>query len=332
MMTDDTIQNGHLPPEEPLKNSGKEWEQNTMQRVLLASVDEQRKTRRWGIFFKLFFAGYLVLILILAQTSDIGEKPVAGKFTALVELSGMIAPDRVASADNVISGLREAFESKAKAVIIRANSPGGAAVQSAYISDEVRRLRKKYPDKPVYGVISDVCASGCYYIISGTDKIYANPSSIVGSIGVLLDGGFGFTEAMKKIGVERRLFSAGEHKSSLDPFSPLKKSDKRNVEKMLGEVHQQFIDAVRSGRGKALKETRDTFSGLFWSGKTARRMGLVDEFGSSSYVAREIVGADKIVDFTYRPGWLDRFASQLGASAGESLGASMRKNVIGHTQ
>lgn len=303
-----------------------------MERILLASVDEQRKARRWGIFFKLFFVGYLVLILILAQTSDIGEKPVAGKFTALVELDGVIAPDRFASADNVISGLRDAFESKAKAVIIRANSPGGATVQSAYISDEVRRLKKKYPDKPVYGVISDVCASGCYYVISGVDKIYANPSSIVGSIGVLLDGGFGFTEVMKKIGVERRLFTAGQHKGSFDPFSPLKPGDKRNVEKMLREVHQQFISVVRSGRGKALKETRDMYSGRFWSGQTAKKMGLVDEFGSSSYVAREVVGADRIVDFTYRPGWLDRFASKLGASAGEALSTSLRKINLGPTK
>lgn len=302
-----------------------------MERILLASVDEQRKARRWGIFFKLFFVGYLVLILILAQTSDISEKPVAGKFTALVELEGVIAPDRFASADNVISGLRDAFESKAKAVIIRANSPGGATVQSAYISDEVRRLKKKYPDKPVYGVISDVCASGCYYVISGVNKIYANPSSIVGSIGVLLDGGFGFTEVMKKIGVERRLFTAGQHKGSFDPFSPLKPDDKRNVEKMLREVHQQFISVVRSGRGTALKETRDMYSGRFWSGETAKRMGLVDEFGSSSYVAREVVGAERIVDFTYRPGWLDRFASKLGASAGEALSTSMRKINLGPT-
>jgi len=300
-----------------------------MQRVLLASIDEQRKARRWGIFFKLFFVGYLVLILILAQSGDISDKPVAGKFTALVDLEGVIAPDKLSSADNVITGLRQAFESKAKAVIIRANSPGGATVQSAYISDEVRRLKKKYPDKPVYGVISDVCASGCYYIVSGTDKIYANPSSIVGSIGVLLDGGFGFTEVMKKIGVERRLFTAGEYKGSLDPFSPLKPGDKRNVEKMLREVHKQFIAAVRSGRGKALKESRDMFSGRFWTGKTARKMGLVDEFGSSSYVAREVVGADKIVDFTYRPGWLDRFASQLGTSAGEALSASFRQSNLG---
>ncbi len=331
-MTDSSANNEHAQAENTPKESRQDWERDTMERILLASVDEQRKARRWGIFFKLFFAGYLVLILIVALSGDIGEKPVVGKFTALVDLEGVIAPDRIASADNVISGLREAFKSKAKAVIIRANSPGGATVQSAYISDEVRRLKKKYPDKPVYGVISDVCASGCYYIISGTDKIYANPSSIVGSIGVLLDGGFGFTKVMKKIGIERRLLSAGKHKGSFDPFLPLMAGDKRNVEKMLREVHQQFIAAVRSGRGKALIETQDMFSGRFWSGETARKMGLVDEFGSSSYVAREVVGADRIVDFTYRPSWIDRFASQLGASAGEALSASFRTIRLGPTQ
>jgi len=299
-----------------------------MERILSASLDEQRKSRRWGIFFKLFFGGYLLLILIIMVTADFDEEPITGNFTALVELEGMIAADRTASADNFISGLRAAFESKAKAVIIRANSPGGATVQSAYISDEVRRLRKKYPNKPLYGVISDVCASGCYYIISGTEKVYANESSIVGSIGVLLDGGFGFTEVMRKVGIERRLFTAGEYKGSFDPFSPLPKEDIRQIEKLLKQVHQQFIEAVRSGRGKALKETKDMFSGRFWSGKTAKDMGLVDEFGSSSYVAREIVGAERIVDFTFRPGWFDRFAGQLGASIGETISNSMQSSQV----
>ncbi|MCG6976424.1 MAG: S49 family peptidase, partial [Acidiferrobacterales bacterium] len=218
------------------KPDQKDWEKQTMERILMASIDEQRKSRRWGIFFKFFFGGYLLLLLIIMVTADFDEEPITGNFTALVELEGMIAADRTASADNFISGLRAAFESKAKAVIIRANSPGGATVQSAYISDEVRRLRKKYPDKPLYAVISDVCASGCYYIVSGTEKIYANESSIVGSIGVLLDGGFGFTEVMKKIGIERRLFTAGQHKGSFDPFSPLPKEDIRQIEKLLKQV------------------------------------------------------------------------------------------------
>jgi protease-4 len=317
-MTDTSTEQNEPKPDLP------DWEKQTMERVLMASVDEQRKSRRWGIFFKFFFGGYLLLLLIIMLTADFDDQPITGNFTALVELEGTIAANRPASADNFISGLRAAFESKAKAVIIRANSPGGATVQSAYISDEVRRLRKKYPDKPVYGVISDVCASGCYYIVSGTEKIYANESSIVGSIGVLLDGGFGFTEVMRKIGIERRLFTAGQYKGSFDPFSPLPKEDVKQIEKLLKQVHQQFINAVRSGRGKALKETRDMFSGRFWSGKAAKDMGLVDEFGSSSYVAREVVGAERIVDFTFRPAWFDRFAGQLGASIGESISNSIR--------
>lgn len=303
-------------------------EKRVMEQILLASIEEQRRSRRWGIFFKFFFGGYLLLILLIMMTADFEEKPVTGHFTALVDLEGTIAADRTASADNFISGLRAAFESKAKAVIIRANSGGGATVQSAYISDEVRRLQKKYPNKPLYGVISDVCASGCYYIISGTKKIYANESSIVGSIGVLLDGGFGFTEVMKKIGIERRLFTAGEYKGSFDPFSPLPKEDIRQIQKMLKQVHQQFIDAVRSGRGEALKETRDMFSGRFWSGKTAREMGLVDEFGSSAYVAREVVGAERIVDFTFRPSWFDRFAGTLGATIGETIANSLKEASV----
>lgn len=314
-------------PDNPEKRKP-DWEKETMERVLLASIEEQRRSRRWGIFFKLFFVVYLLWVLILIQTAEVGEKPVTGKFTALVDLEGVIASGRVASADNFISGLRDAFESKAKAIIIRANSPGGATVQSAYISNEVRRLRKKHPDKRLYGVISDVCASGCYYILSGTEKIYANESSIVGSIGVLLDGGFGFTEVMKKIGIERRLYSAGEYKGSFDPYSPLQPGDKKHVEKMLKQVHQQFIAAVRSGRGGALKESKDMYSGRFWSGQTAKQMGLVDDFGSSSYVAREVVGAERIVDFTFRPSWFDRFAGRLGASIGESLSESLGRSTI----
>ncbi len=331
-MIEDTPVNESTQVSSSTKVDNGDWQRETMEGIMRASIDEQRKARRWGIFFKFFFAGYLLFLLILAVVGSVGEESASGNFTALVELEGVIAADKNASADNVISGLREAFKSKAKAVIIRANSPGGATVQSAYISDEVRRLKKKYPEKPVYAVISDVCASGCYYIVSGADKIYANPSSLVGSIGVLFDVGFGFTKVMKKMGIERRLITAGEHKGSFDPFSPLKASDRRNAEKMLREVHQQFIAAVRSGRGEALKETRDMFSGRFWSGETAKKMGLVDEFGSSSYVAREVVGAERIVDFTRRPSLADRFASQLGAAAGEALSASLKSTQLGPTR
>lgn len=295
-----------------------------------SAVEELRRTRRWNIFFRLSWFVVIVLLLLVVLFADVGSKtPPTGNFTALVDLTGEIGPGRTASADNVIAGLRDAFRSKAKAVILRANSPGGTTVQSADINDEIQRLRKKYPDKPVYGVIADVCASGCYYVISGTDRIFANPSSIVGSIGVLLDGGFGFVDAMKKLGIERRLFHSGAHKAAFDPFLPLKPGDKRNVQKMLDEVHQQFIDVVKRGRGKKLKNDPELFSGRFWSGATARKLGLVDEFGSADYVARDVVGAAKLVDFTYRPGWLDRFAGQIGASMAHVLTTELRGESTG---
>jgi protease-4 len=279
------------------------------------AIEELRRTRRWNIFFRLSWLGLVMLIVLISMFADVGGKtPATGNFTAVVDLTGEIGPGRAASANNVISGLRDAFQSNAKAVILRANSPGGATVDSADINSEIRRLRKKYPNKPIYGVIVDVCASGCYYVISGTDRIYSNPSSIVGSIGVLLNGGFGFVDAMKKLGIQRRLFYAGKHKAAFDPYLPLQPSEKRHVQAMLNQVHQQFIDAVKQGRGKKLKHDPELFSGRFWSGATARKLGLVDEFGSTDYVAREVVGASRLVDFTYRQNWLDRFAGRIGAS------------------
>lgn len=319
-------------PQTENQKSSPDFERDLLERLAFETLEERRKTRRWNIFFRTFFAGYLLLILVLALVGAGDRKATGGDFTALVDLEGVIGPNEIASADNVISGLRAAFESNAKAIIIRANSPGGTTVQSAYISDEVRRLRKENPDIPVYGVIGDVCASGCYYVISGTNRIYASKSSIVGSIGVLMDGGFGFTEAMKKLGIKRRLFNAGEHKGSFDPFLPLSKEDRQHIKKMLKEVHDQFIDAVRSGRGKALKETPDIYSGRFWSGQTAKKLGLVDEFGNASYVAREVVKAERIVDFTFRPKWLDRFASRLGSSIGHALGSVFQQTPVTGTR
>jgi len=295
------------------------WERSMLERLAFASLDEQRKRRRWGIFFKSFFALYLLLLLFLVRMDDYPAKITHDRFTAIVELEGVIMPDSEASADYVVTGLRNAFEAKGAAgVIVRANSPGGSPVQSAYINDEIRRLRDEYPDVPVYAVITDVCASGCYYAVVAADKIYANPSSIVGSIGVLMNG-FGFVDAMKKLGIERRLLTAGEHKGILDPFSPEKPADRAYAERMLREIHKEFIDRVRTGRGDALKETKDTFSGLFWTGIDARKMGLVDDFGSASYVAREVVGAEHLVDFTYRESFFDRFARRVGTEIGETL-------------
>lgn len=306
------------PPERP-----EGWERDLLERLAFASLNEQRKARRWGIFFKLFFVVYLLVVLVLAQSDRWGGKALATRYTALVDLEGVIEGEAAASADNVITGLRSAFESKATVgVVLRANSPGGSPVQAAYIYDEIKRLRAKHPKIPLYAVISDVCASGCYYAVAAADKIYADRSSIVGSIGVLMNG-FGFVDTMKRLGIERRLLTAGEHKGFLDPFSPMKPEERRHALKLLGQVHEQFIARVREGRGAALKETRDMFSGLFWTGEEARRMGLVDEFGSAGFVAREVIGAEEVVDFTQRESIFDRFTRRLGAAIAQSLGAQL---------
>ncbi len=300
-------------PSEPRREN---WERDLLERLAFSSLQEQRRARRWGIFFKLFFAAYLVVILLLAQSDNFGGPPLAKTYTALIDLEGEIASDTLASADNVISGLRAAFEEKGTAgIIIRANSPGGSPVQSAYINDEIKRLREKYPKIPVYAVIGDMCASGCYYAVVAADKIYADRSSIVGSIGVLMNG-FGFTDTIKKFGIERRLLTAGEHKGFLDPFSPMKAEERAHAQKLLDNIHQQFIARVRDGRGKALQETRDMFSGLFWTGEEAIKMGLVDAIGSASLVARDVIGAEEIVDFTFRENFFDRFAQRFGAAMG----------------
>lgn len=295
-----------------------DWEQSAMERIALAAVNEQRRARRWGIFFKLFFAAYLLAVLFMVQ-GDFADQALKERHTALVDLEGVIETGSTASADYVITGLRAAFENQnAAGVILRVNSPGGSPVQSAYINSEISRLRALYPNTPLYAVIGDVCASGCYYVIVAADKIFANEASIVGSIGVLMDG-FGFVEAMKKLGVERRLLTAGENKGFLDPFSPADPKHVRYVRGLLKEIHDQFVTAVKKGRGATLKEDKELFSGLIWSGERALKLGLVDEFGSASQVAREVVGAETIVDYTRKPGLFDRFAGQIGATMASTL-------------
>jgi protease-4 len=290
------------------------WERQAIERLAREALDEQRRARRWKMI-RFFVVLVVFLLVVLLQPRDWGAKPSGSTYTALVELDGVISPDTVASADNIVAGLRTAFENAATAgIILRANSPGGSPVQSRYIYDEIKRLRGKHPDKPLYAVIGDTCASGCYYVVAAADKIYASPSSLVGSIGVIMST-FGLTEAAKKLGVERRLYTAGESKGILDPFSPVRADERRHVQQMLDNIHKQFIQAVRDGRGKALKENKDTFSGLFWTGDQAKNMGLVDEFGSASFVAREVIKAEDIVDFTFRENVFDRFARRLSASS-----------------
>lgn len=299
------------------------WERELLNKMVMSSVVESRRSRRWGIFFKLLTFSYLFLILALIMWSDNLDVSQATlkEHTALIEISGVIAPDTKASADKIVTGLREAFkDKKTKGVILRMNTPGGSPVQSRYVNREITRLKKKYPDIPVYAVVVDMCASGGYYIAAAADKIYADEGSIVGSIGVLMNG-FGFVEGMEDLGVERRLMTAGEHKGIMDPFSPVDEKEKAHLQGLLDQLHVQFIDTVKEGRGERLKLDAypEIFSGLFWSGEEAKEMGLIDDFGSSSYVAREIIGVEDMVDFTPEEDVWERFAEQLGAGVAQAF-------------
>lgn len=296
-----------------------EWERDVLNRLAFATLNEQRRARRWGIFFKSLVFIYLFAILFYIPSEWDTGTMTPGKHTALVDLEGVIAANSPANADSLVTGLRDAFESKnSTAVILRINSPGGSPVQSGYVYDEIKRLRDKYPDKKLYAVVSDICASGGYYIAAAADEIYADKASIVGSIGVLMDG-FGFVEAIDKLGIERRLMTAGKHKGVLDPFSPLKKDEVEHVQGLLNSIHQQFISKVKEGRGDRLADSPEIFSGLFWNGEEGLKLGLVDGLGNSSYVAREIIGAEKIVDYTPRQNYLDRFAERFGAAMANVL-------------
>ncbi|MEK7881910.1 S49 family peptidase [Methyloversatilis sp. NSM2] len=296
------------------------WERKLIERLALESVTEQRRRRRWSIFFRMIGFAYLgVLTFALIDWSSLFSQAEHRKHTALIELSGVIAPNGEASAERIVSSLQSAFDDKnTQGVILKINSPGGSPVQSGIINDEIGRLRALYPDTPLYAVVEDICASGGYYVAVAADRIYVDKASIVGSIGVLMDG-FGFTGLMDKVGVERRLLTAGENKGFLDPFSPQDERHKDHARQLLGDVHQQFIEVVRKGRGERLKESPDMFSGLMWSGSRSIELGLADDLGSVEYVARDVVKAADIVDFTQRQNIAERFAKQLGADLGESV-------------
>jgi protease-4 len=295
------------------------WERDLIARLANAALIEQRRARRWGIFFKLLFFAYLTFLLLALvdwQSSGISSSK---RHTALVDLTGIIAPGNDASAEKINASLQAAFKDKTtQGVILRINSPGGSPVQAQTIYDEMRRLRKKYPEIPLYVVVEDICASGGYFVAAGADKIYVSKSSIVGSIGVLMNG-FGFTGLMDKLGVERRLITAGEHKGMLDPFSPLSAQDKDYAQKLIDDVHQQFIAVVREGRGKRLKETPDMFSGLFWTGDKSVQLGLADGFGTLDSVARDVIKAEDIVDYTQKEGIAEKFARRFGAAAANAF-------------
>ena len=299
----------------------KSWK--LLERTLQASIVEQRRSRRWGAFFKILTFVYLFgALLMFSPLFKSGSDEVGGAgHVALVEVRGMIADQEAASADNIITSLRKAFkDSGTKAVLLRINSPGGSPVQSGYIFDEIKRLRALHPNTKVYAVITDLGASGAYYIASAADEIYADKASLVGSIGVTA-ASFGFVEAMEKVGVERRVYTSGEHKAFLDPFQPQKPEETAFWGKVLSTTHQQFIDSVKKGRGERLKDKEhpELFSGLVWSGEQALELGLIDALGSSSYVAREVVGVPRLVDFTLEESPSDRFAKRLGASVAEHI-------------
>lgn len=304
--------------------SKSDWERQALVELAGAGLKEQRKARRWGIFFKLLGFAYLLLVLISVMgVQDVQFESINKPHTALVDLKGVIADGQSASADNVVAGLRDAFESEmAAAVILRINSPGGSPVQSAYINNEITRLRAMYPSKPIYAVISDMCASGGYYVAVAANKIYVNESSIVGSIGVRMDG-FGFVDTIKKLGIERRLLTAGEHKALLDPFSKENTVEKAHVQNLLNEVHDEFISAVKAGRGDKLIDDPKLFSGLFWTGERAITLGLVDELGSAGHVAREVIKIDNIVDYTYEEDFFQKFANNLGNAIVNHLNMSL---------
>ncbi|MCD6043006.1 MAG: peptidase family protein [Burkholderiales bacterium] len=303
-----------------------QWERELVTKLATAALKEQRRARLWGIFFKLLTFAYITLILLMAIDWRGAEG--GAKHTAMVELNGLIAPGTDASAEKITAALQAAFKDKnTQGVVLRINSPGGSPVQAQTIYDEIKRLRKKYPEIPLYAVVEDVCASGGYFVAAGADRIYVGKASIVGSIGVLMNG-FGFTGLMEKLGVERRLVTAGDNKGMLDPFSPVDQGDLAHVKQMMGDIHQQFIGVVREGRGKRLKESPDMFSGLIWTGERSVDLGLADGFGSLESVARDVVKAEAVVDFTQKAGIAEKFARRFGAAAaGAFIEALVRSSV-----
>jgi len=300
------------------------WQRDTLERLLFATLREQRRARRWSIFFRLLTFAWIVIALVLVSGWFARDARLpAGKHTALVELRGVIAAEGDASADDLIEALKSAFDDgNTAAVVLRVNSPGGSPVQAGIIHDEIRRLRGEHPGTPLYAVVEDICASGGYYVAAAADRIYVDKASLVGSIGVLIEG-FGFTGTMEKLGVERRLLTAGENKGFLDPFSPLPEEQREHAQRMLGEIHSQFIEVVRKGRGDRLKETPEMFSGLVWTGERSIELGLADATGSLESVARDVVNAERVVDFSPRRNVLDRITRRLGTAAGEAMARTL---------
>jgi protease-4 len=330
-MTDNTGNDNH-PAESRLAqaSTASNWERETLEKLVFATIKEKRAARRWSIFFKLAFVIIALLCLWAYFDFNIADSDTdsPGRHTALIEINGEIDSEGSGSADTVIPALNKAFaDSGSAAVILRINSPGGSPVQAGIIVDEILRLKKIYTQKKLYVVVDEICASGGYYIAAAADDIYVNKASIVGSVGVLMDG-FGFTGLMDKLGVERRLLTAGENKGFLDPFSPQSAKHKAHAVEMLEEIHSQFIAVVRAGRGKRLKETPETFSGLYWTGARAVQMGLADGYGTVDTVARDIVKAEDIIDYTTHEGLPERVLKKFGASVGTGAVKAMTGSVL----
>lgn len=332
----DIFERGGSSPQDGTSAQGREWK--LIEKLVLSMQDEQRRQRRWSIFFRLVTFAYLGILLLMflsamyADGMSGAHSSEREKHVALVRLSGMIVDGSDASANRVVSGLRRAFETElATDIILSINSPGGSPVQSGYIYREIQRLKEEYPDKQLLAVINDLGASGAYYVAAAADEIYVDPASIVGSIGVIM-GGFGFTEAIDRLGVERRVLTAGDNKAMLDPFSPWEESQKAHAQQLLDQVHAQFVDAVITGRGDRLDRTQDhrLFSGLIWSGEDAVELGLADGFGSPGQVARDVLENDNVVDYTFEPHPLDRFMRGLGINIGQSIGRMLGLEQGGH--
>jgi len=299
------------------------WERQLLEKVAFAALREQRAKRRWGIFFKLAGLSYLIAVLVMVVDWGGSEQLADARHTAVIHLHGTIEAQGEASAQNINNALEEAFADKRTAgVILRVNSPGGSPVQAGIVHDEIRRLRTKHPQIPLYAVVEDVCASGGYYIAAAADKIFVDKASIVGSIGVLMDA-FGFTGTMEKLGIERRLLTAGDNKGFLDPFSPQDAKQKAHAQVLLREIHEQFIDVVRRGRGDRLKDTPELFSGLMWTGSQSVGLGLADGLGTVGSVARDVIKADRIVEFTIRENIAERFARRFRADSTEGVVGSL---------
>src|SRR5690554_4628754 len=321
---DNENQSGLRRPEE----SSREWK--LIEKLVLDLQGEQRRSRRWGIFFKSLTFIYLFFIVFSLRLGTETEfSTPTGKYAAVVEVNGVIAADQDASADALINAIRDAYkDKKAVGLILRINSPGGSPVQAGYVYDEINRLKATREDFPVYAVIADMGASGAYYMAAAADEIYADKASLVGSIGVI-SAGFGVVEALDKLGIERRVYAAGENKNFLDPFSPEDPSQLAYWQEVLETTHRQFIEQVQKGRGDRLKQNPNLFTGLIWSGEQALEMGLIDGLGSASYVAREVIGAEEIVDYTPAANPFEQLAREFGLSVGRGISATLLSGQFG---